>query len=91
MKNRKGHVYLLSLVAVPAGFGAQALTIALFKAAFMAILGACIWHIPAWEHAKDTHTEAIYQAQPMWPNTVPNTAITYKLGNGGNFTGGIDK
>lgn len=90
--NKKGTVLLgLTFINVPSSI----VVATAFKLAFIALLGACVWHIPAWDQAKATHTEAIYQAQQMWPqqvfNKVPNTAITYKEGNGGNFAGGIDK
>lgn len=88
MNNNKGHVFLGLMYAHA---GCAVVTVTAFKLAFMAIALAAIWHIPAWEKAKANHTEAIYQAQPMWPVTMPNTAISYKTGNSGNFTGGIDK
>lgn len=88
INNKKGHVYFAGLVLLPAHQAAAAATIFAFKAAFAAIVIAAVWHIPAWEHAKDTHTEATYQAQPMWPATMPHTYIVYQEGNAGNFIGG---
>ena len=38
-----------------------------FQIAFAAATVAAIWHIPAWEQAKANGTEAVYQAQAMWP------------------------
>jgi hypothetical protein len=88
IKNKKGYAGILMLAA----HGGVATGVVLgFKIAFLAIAAACIWHIPAWEKAKDTHTEAIYQAQQMWPQQLfsgPRTAITYTTGNGGNLVGG---
>ena len=94
INNKKGHVYFAGLVLLPAHQAAAATMVFAFKAAFAAIMLAAIWHIPAWEQAKDNHTEAIYQAQQMWPQQLfsgPRTEITYKNGNGGNFIGGVDK
>lgn len=93
--NNKGHIYLLGLIATPSWLATSVIVVSAFKIAFLSIALAAIWHIPAWEQAKDTHTESIYQAQQMWPqqlfNKIPNTGITYLNGNGGNFVGGIDK
>lgn len=30
-----------------------------------AIIGICVWHIPAWEAAKDAHCEKEYQSGNM--------------------------
>lgn len=91
MNNEKGHVYLAGLAY--GHLGASTVALIAFKIAFMSIATACIWHIPAWEKAKDNHTEAIYQSQQMWPqqvfNRIPNTKITYKNGNSGNLPSGI--
>ena len=92
MKNNKGFTVLGVVLAK--GAVSSVVTVTAFKAAFLAIALAAIWHIPAWEQAKDNHTEAIYQAQQMWPQQLfsgPRTEITYKNGNGGNFIGGVDK
>lgn len=35
-----------------------------FHIAFATVLAMALWHIPAWEDAKD---KAAYQAQEMWP------------------------
>lgn len=94
MGNKKGHAYLLVLAAVPGPIAAMTITVAAFKVAFAVIALAAIWHIPAWEQAKDSHTESTYQAQQMWPQELfsgPHTEIAYKNGNGGNFAGGMDK
>lgn len=64
MKNKKGNA-ILGLAYLHLGGTVVAVTA--FKVAFIAIAAAAIWHIPAWERAKDTHTEAAYQAQQMWP------------------------
>lgn len=37
------------------------------SAMFFVISAPAIWHIPAWEAAKDAGTEKQYQAQEMWP------------------------
>jgi hypothetical protein len=34
---------------------------------FAPVTAAAIWHIPAWDVAKDAGTEAAYQKQEMWP------------------------
>lgn len=96
MKNKKGHVILgLSYVHL----GSSVLTITAFKIAFMAIVAACVWHIPAWERAKATHTEAEYQAQKMFPQQLfdklpgvhNKTVVIEKSGNEGNLPNGIQK
>ena len=91
INNEKGIVPVIYIANAVTGGAGCALA---FKIAFGLIALAAIWHIPAWEQAKDNHTEAIYQAQQMWPQQLfsgPRTEITYKNGNGGNFVGGNDK
>jgi len=68
----------------------EAATVA-FKVLWAALIVACAWHIPAWEKAKDNHTEATYQMQQMWPQPffgTQNKMPSNVMGNGGNFTGG---
>jgi len=64
MKNKKGHV-LLGVAYTH--LGGTVLTLTIVKAIGMALVAACVWHIPAWEQAKANGTEAAYQAQQMWP------------------------
>lgn len=90
--NKKGNVIIgLALSHV----SSAVLTATIFKMAFIALAVTVAWHIPAWEKAKDNHTEDIYQSQQMWPQQIfykiPNTEITYKSGNGGNFSNGIQR
>lgn len=94
MKKNKGLADLLVLAIVPVSAAGVTATVIVFKLLFASVAAAAIWHIPAWDEAKKKHTEGIYQAQQMWPQqlfSVPNTEITYKNGNGGNFSGGMDK
>lgn len=93
MKNNKGHV-LLGLVY--AHLGSTVIAITAFKMAFAAIALAAMWHIPAWEAAKDSHTEAKYQATEQFPQqlfdklpggTPGRTLTTPAAGNGGNVGG----
>lgn len=87
MKNKKGFAYFLPVTVLGA-----------FHLAFLAIGLAAVWHIPAWTKAKHDHTEAAYQAQPMWPQTQiaqfangkPSVVQPVMVaGNGGNFEGGM--
>ena len=93
--NKKGELFLgIGLVNV----SGAVLSASIFKILFGGILAACIWHIPAWTQAKHNHTEASYQAQPMWPqvqiaqwaNGSPTKIAppTLTPANGGNFSGG---
>lgn len=95
MKNEKGNVILgLALVHV----SGAVMTATIFKMVMIAIAAACIWHIPAWEQAKDNHTEAKYQATEQFPQqlfdklpggTPGRTLSVVSNGNGGNLTNGI--
>lgn len=93
MKNNKGLANLLVLAIVPVSAAGVTATVISFKLLFASVAVAAIWHIPAWDEAKKNHTEAIYQAQQMWPqqvfNQIPSTEISYKYGNGGNFAKGM--
>lgn len=87
MKNEKGSLFLgIGLVHV----GAATLVSSIFKLGFIALLAACVWHIPAWSKAKHNHTEAQYQSQRMFPAPNPPVMVVHPTlsGNGGNFLGG---
>ena len=94
MRNEKGHMILGLAYVHLAG---TVLTVTAFKMAFLGILAAAIWHMPAWDEAKDNHTEAVYQNQQMFPqqlfSMLPGGSIKLNHealnGNGGNLTGGI--
>ena len=94
INNKRGVFGLTALVATH-GFAAS--FILGYKIAAGAILLAAVWHIPAWDTAKASHTEAAYQAQEMFPQQLAdklpggipgrkNTVVA--MGNGGNFIGG---
>ena len=100
IKNEKGIVALpfplpVTIAAVSATKTGVACVVA-FKSLFSIVLLAAIWHIPAWDKAKQNHTEVQYQASEMWPQQVfdklpggGSHAITMVSGgNGGNFAGG---
>lgn len=79
MKNKKGHV-ILGVAFMHMNMAAA--TALSFKAAGLALVAACIWHIPAWEKAKAAGPEArkAYQAQKMWPQQ-----LFAKLPGGDNY------
>lgn len=95
--NKKGHV-ILGLTYCH--FGSAVLTMTIAKCIGIALVSACVWHIPAWEEAKKNHTEAAFQSQEMFPQELfdklpggtPGRLVGDSVsGNAGNFNGGISK
>jgi hypothetical protein len=93
INNKRGVLGITSLFATK-GFAMN--FVLANKIAWGAIVLSCIWHIPAWDKAKDIHTEAAFQAQEMWPqqlfDKLPGggrtmSPISGSDGNGGNFKG----
>lgn len=99
INNEKGWFHI-PLIVMVAGHGSTIFTgTFLIGLSLFTILSIpCIWHIPAWSHAKATETEHQYQDKQMWPQQVfrhdkngLNDIQYSRLDNAGNFNLGKDE
>lgn len=63
MKNNKGFVHCIILAPIATATGAALVA----KISGLIILSAMAWHVPAWDQAKESHSEKDYQSQEMFP------------------------